>query len=58
MNTKFKLIDNKWIGGKYCRECCADCSSCCESDCPADIEGSCDRCEFKKGYKREDKELI
>lgn len=49
---KFKLVDGKWIGGDNCRECCADCSSCCESDCPSDIEGSCDRCEFKGGYKK------
>lgn len=46
--TKFKLIDDKYVNNN-CRECCSDCSSYCGADCPLDIEGTCDRCEFRGG---------
>lgn len=54
---KFKLINNVWMS-ESCTECCVDCSSYCELNCPEDIDGSCDRCEFKNGYKKDcDKEV-
>lgn len=51
--SKFKLIDGKYVNDE-CHECCSDCSGYCGADCPLDIEGSCVRCEFRGGAKKDD----
>lgn len=51
--TKFiKREDGIW-DAPNCSECCSDCSGP-EEDCtcPADLEGDCDKCIFKNGYKK------
>lgn len=48
---KFILKNDKWINNE-CHGCCSDCSGYCGLDCPFDIDNSCERCEFKNGFKK------